>query len=468
MDGTCYPAFAGNKARYNGVDGVIVNGHIAANQTWHPNLPYVIDGSLTISNGPALTLLPGTVVKFTPKSKLTINGALVTSAAAEPVVFTSLMDDTWGGDTNNDDGATWPSPGDWETITYADASEDARNVLENAVVRYARADLTINSAAPRILNSWFTHASQYGIDILNNANPWLENNRASDNAIAGIRIAGNSAPVVSGTLLTRNRVAAVELAGDSSPSFANNTLIDNTLNGIYVYGAINGNIIWQKTDPYVVSLLTIPTDGNLTIAAGQVVKLAPQGVIAVNGSLHAQGVPGAPVVFTSLKDDAYGGDTNNDGAVYAAGAGDWRSITIASTGVVSLYHSIVRYGDDLTAKAAIVNSGSLAVAHSEVSHNGTVGIYNMVGAASAFIYHTNLFSHPTHGYAVYNANVEVPVMAQGNWWGASDGPKPYGTGDGINHRLCRDEFGNLFVCQYYVEAAPWLAAPGIVSASPAD
>lgn len=58
------------------------------------------------------------MVKFDYRtSDLYVIGTLeVEGTASNRVVFTSIKDDTYGGDTNGDDDATSPAPGDWDSI----------------------------------------------------------------------------------------------------------------------------------------------------------------------------------------------------------------------------------------------------------------------------------------------------------------------------------------------------------------
>ena len=58
-------------------------GTVSFNQTWYANLDYVVEGTLTINAGAALTVQPGTVVKFNDTgSGITVNGALVADGTA--------------------------------------------------------------------------------------------------------------------------------------------------------------------------------------------------------------------------------------------------------------------------------------------------------------------------------------------------------------------------------------------------
>jgi len=74
------------------------------------------------------------------------------------VVFTSLMDDSAGGDSNSDAAGTTPAPGDWQGIQIA-GSQDS--LLEDVSIRFASQALAITADAAvvvrgSILNS--THA----------------------------------------------------------------------------------------------------------------------------------------------------------------------------------------------------------------------------------------------------------------------------------------------------------------------
>lgn len=82
-----------------------VCGSITSDATWTAEKVYVIAGcTVTVESGATLHLEAGTVVKLWGWDwKLRIRGSLLAEGTAEaPIVFTSLRDDSWGGDTDGD------------------------------------------------------------------------------------------------------------------------------------------------------------------------------------------------------------------------------------------------------------------------------------------------------------------------------------------------------------------------------
>ena len=119
--GTVDVSYSGNTIDWSGQGGIAVSGTITQDTTWSPSQslgqPYVITGNVTVNAGVTLSIEPGTIIKFDPTIyssyyhySMTVNGILDAQGTVEdPIYFTSLRDDTVGGDTNGDGVATLPA-----------------------------------------------------------------------------------------------------------------------------------------------------------------------------------------------------------------------------------------------------------------------------------------------------------------------------------------------------------------------
>ena len=133
--------------------------------------------------------------------------------------------------------------------------------------------------------------------------------------------------------------------------------------------ALGGALDEDKTltaagSPYLVDRagLVVESGATLTLEAGAVVKIVtPQEPhIGVAGNIVAQGTALNPVVFTSFRDDDYGGDMNGDGSTSSPQADDWTHIVIESTSAGSSFeNTLVRYAGG--SKAGYVEEAGVLV-----------------------------------------------------------------------------------------------------------
>lgn len=148
-------------------------------------------------------------------------------------------------------------------------------------------------------------------------------------------------------------------------------------------GTISVDTTWSATDsPYLVSGdVTVPTGVVLTVDPGVVVKFEANAALSFGGELSAVGTASDPIVFTSAKDDSFGGDSNGDGGGSSPGRGDWGLVrTLGGSSALEVAHAVVRYGgagQGYCWTSGVLSSylpGTLDVSESVFEHNLNAGV----------------------------------------------------------------------------------------------
>ena len=470
MEGSSLAYVSGNTAYGNAYNGIGVYGTLT-NGTWYANLPYIVTQNLAVEPTTSLTISPGTVIKFLANTSLAVRGTLVAAGTdTNPIILTSIKDDAYGGDTQQDGPATRPAPGDWGALYFGDTSNDAGSILDHVVVRYAGASynfgtgtatagIAYDSAATSLQNSRIEYSSAYGLQLLNASSPSLDNNLISDNLNHGIWISASSSPALTNNAILRNNGYAVYQTASSQATYSGNIALGNKVDGVAVTGSMTSNSTFGTNLPYVIeSTLTVDVGVTLVIQPEAIIKFASAANIVVNGQLLAQGQDGHPVFFTSIKDDLIGGDTNRDGQATFPAAGNWGTIRFtASSGASALEYAIFRYGgsnsytgmlhfdsgtpgtlNHLTVmgsqyRGIYCQNTNPSITYSSISQN-SYGIYNDTSCTLS-IHNSNIYSNTSYG--LYSTNSSIPVDATNNWWGSSTGPRhasnPSGTGDVVSN-----------------------------------
>ncbi|EKD76665.1 MAG: parallel beta-helix repeat protein, partial [uncultured bacterium] len=270
--------------------------------------------------------------------------------------------------------------------------------LSNPIVSDNTIDVTtgdgieISEAAPIITGNSIT-GGDYGIYVYieGTDSPTITNNNISHNNLAAIYMGVNSQPLISGNTISDSSADGIYMMG-GTPSITDNTITNITSYGIYIVYAsatVTGNVITETTYPIMAdslrgstfsgntgsnnsynsimltgviygdvtlavnndliytiqSGLIISSGSTLTIDPGSVVKFFDAtSYLITYGTLSAVGTETEPIIFTSIKDDSNGGDTNNDGITTSAAAGDWYYIEAYDGSTVDFDYVTMQYG----------------------------------------------------------------------------------------------------------------------------
>ena len=198
--------------------------------------------------------MPGRIIKSSNPS-LVVDGTLdAQGTAAAPVIFTSLNDDSQGGDTNNGGGS--PHPGDWAGVQFN--SDSSNNVMNEVELFYATTAVYDNRAPLSINAGTFE----------DNGSRALEATPASNLVITGETAASFSGNGSNGVTLDTGSLAR-----------------SLTLNNPGIVYIIGGNV-------------TVPQGMTLTIDPGQVMKFTGGAQLTIAGTPSLR--KGRPLRMSSL------------------------------------------------------------------------------------------------------------------------------------------------------------------------
>ncbi len=341
------------------------------------NQPYMIRGDLVVESSATLTISPAVIIKFGNECDFYIRGALKAQGNnSDHIIFTSLQDDFHGGDTNAN-GTSVGSKGNWGGIRLYDSIIDNTTVMDYCEVMYSGCGGYGNNESPIVLD-------------------------------------GRANPRITNSLLLNNSRNAIDLiTGDYSSDFK----LD-ILNFPYL---IRGDLV-------------IKSPAKLTILPGVILKFSSECDFYIDGSFSAMGTSSMPILFTSIKDDSIGGDSNGDGASVGT-PGDWGGIGFRDASddnlclldnVKIFYAGCGGYGnyaaplafDNASPKiqrVTIANSRSHgAICYNAASPDFGGGIQASQGQNKFYA-----FKNKSSKYALYNDG-SADIYARNNYWDTND------------------------------------------------
>lgn len=311
-----------------GCNVIQVSGVISSPTTWTAGNVYMVSGSLTIRS--VLTIQPGVIVKLSGNN---VNGSfdvqsggkvIANGTSANRIVFTSVYDDSYCGDSNGDGAATTPAKGDWNDIELDGGTNSSFTYCDffygggyNGYVVF----IGVSSAAFTFDHCTFAHTK-------NTTSSYAAFNGSSYMVDPGVSVFTNNVLYDNDMPIVLNSYYTL----DPSNSFHNpaNPAQGNKRNGIFLThftNPANATVSWNVSEvPYV-----MPTNfngggsggtGTVNIGNNVIVKFTSSSAGIAKGNSRTVNI-GAGAVLTSIKDDAHGGDTNGDGNASSPATGDW-------------------------------------------------------------------------------------------------------------------------------------------------
>ena len=212
---------------------------------------------------------------------------------------------------------------------------------------------------------------------------------------------------------------------------------------VYVGGVLSGDVVWWGRRVYrITSNVDVPVDSRLTVLPGTILKFDPGTRMNVYGALDVQGTRYAPVVFTSIKDDKFGGDTNCDSDNSYPEGGDWDGVWVYG-GKADMKYASLLYSGSINERGAVQAFNSKGLYDNsnntfpnaeilmdccEIAHSKFDGIVNVTGgniSVTNTVIHdvnwaTGPFSGPTNEYVncvFYGNSVGLCYWENGRWRG---------------------------------------------------
>ena len=381
-----------------------VSGEISTDMLWNKaGSPYVISGMVTVDVGATLTIAPGVVVKFASNAALTVNGALVaTSTTASPIYFTSVADDTVGGDSNGDKSASAPSPADSWSIAFINASPSN---ITNAVMRYSRGGIFALNTSLAVASTSFSHMN--GQVALDGSTFNAYNITFSDMSRGALSIYGSSTARVSGVVVSSSATDAVVVYQNSVLSADNVTVTEESKGG--------GLTVFNSATAYCDKCLFSRIDNN----SGPSVAVYSGSTLSLTNS-DIRNATGTSATALEIYDPAWNNPSleRHSQAIISNSVFEGGINGVVAFGPVTLTLADATVSGFSNDGVQAYSGATLAVQTTTFTKNQNAGI-EVWGDINGSIVDSYIMGNSLYGIL---SRATTPLGAAHNWWGSASGP----------------------------------------------